>query len=229
MKARRRKAGRPSRALTPEDLVAVAGPLFAARGPDGVSLREVAERAGIRKASLLYHFDSKASLYHAVVDHAVAALTSLIVEARLEDGDFGERLDRLGAAVCRALGTRPEVARILVYELVAEGPYLRAGGAARVQETLRLTASFLEAGMKAGAFRPTDPRQLALSIVGLHLLPFAAARASAGLLGQELSSRAQLAARTAAVLAQVRALCVGEAPGVPPRRPRAPGRPRASR
>jgi hypothetical protein len=62
--------------------------------------------------------------------------------------------------------------------------------------------------MDAGTFRKSDPRQLTLSIVGLHLFPFAAASASTALLGEDFFAPAQVAARTSAVLAQVRALCV---------------------
>lgn len=202
-----RRAGRPAHALSREDLVAAAAPLFAARGHDGVSLREVAERAGIRKASLLHHFESKEALYTAVVDEALTSLSSLIVEARLDEGDYVERLDRLGELVEKALAARPETSRLLVYELIGDGPYLQEGGAERVQATLELTAAFLEAGMEAGAFRRCDPRQLAVSIAGLHLFPFAAARATSGLLGADLFSVEQSALRSRAVLAQVRALC----------------------
>ena len=208
MATRKRRPGRPAHALTPADLVAAAAPLFAARGADGVSLREVAERVGIRKASLLHHFESKEALHTAVVDAAVVSLTSLIADARLDEGDFVTRLDRLGSLVCAALSARPETARLLIYEVISDGPYLRAGGAQSVQATLELTAAFLEAGMDAGTFRRSDPRQLTLSIVGLHLFPFAAASASTALLGADFFSPAQVAARTSAVLAQVRALCV---------------------
>ncbi len=218
MQQDKRKAGRPHQALTQQDIVAAAAPLFAARGLEGVSLRELGEQVGIRKASLLHHFASKEALYVAVIDEAIGALTGLIVAAKLDEGAFPERLDRLGELVCAALAARPETARLLLHELVDEGPYLSSGGGPRVQATLELTAAFLEAGMEAGAFRREDPRQLALSIVGLHLLPFAAARVTSGLLGADLFSPGQLAARRDAVLGQVRALCLP--PATLARRPR---------
>jgi AcrR family transcriptional regulator len=209
-----------SSSLTRTDVVEAAAALFALRGPDGVSLREIAERLGIRKASLLHHFESKEALYSAVVEEAVLSLAGLIFAAKLDEGPFPERLDRLGALVCAALAARPHTARLLLYELVGAGPYIAAGGEQRVQDTLELTAAFLEAGIEAGAFRRQDPRQLALSIAGLHLFAFAAGRASSTLLGGDLFSPKQVAARTAAVLAQVRALCLDATPA--PKRP--PGR-----
>jgi AcrR family transcriptional regulator len=189
-------------------LIGVARGVFATRGIDGVSLREVAELAGIRKASLLHHFESKQSLYAAVLEDTLAKMLELIGAARLDEGDFTERLDRLGMLVIEYFATNPETARLLVRELIGEGAYLDdAEGRQRVQQVLELTAAFLEAGMEDGAFARSDPRQLALSIAGLHLLPYAAREASAHFLGGRLDSRAQIESRTAAVLPHVRAIC----------------------
>lgn len=203
-----RRAGRPKNPLTRPQLIALARNVFASRGVDGVSLREVADLAGIRKASLLHHFESKQDLYSAVLEDTLAKMLELIGAARLDEGDFLERLDRLGALVTEYFATNPETARLLVRELIGEGAYLDdPKGRQRVQEVLELTAAFLEAGMESGAFGRSEPRQLALSIAGLHLLPYSAWRASETFLGGKLDSKAQIAARTAAVLPQVRALC----------------------
>jgi TetR/AcrR family transcriptional regulator len=216
-KQKARKPGRPARPLTRGELVALAMPLFAQRGPDGVSMAEVAELAGIRKASMYHHFESKAALYAAVMDESLGQLRSLIAAARLDEGSFAERLDRLGALVTDALAARPEMAQLLVRELLGAGPYLAAGGAERVRETLEVTAAFLEAGMDAGEFARSDPRQLAISVSAVHLLAFAAQPTVTALLGQPIVSGPGLEARRAAVLEHVRRLCLAPAPAT--RRP----------
>jgi len=63
-------------------IVAAAQPLFAARGFDAVTTREVAEAAGISEALLYRHFDGKAALYDAVTDSCIHQAT---VDARLID------------------------------------------------------------------------------------------------------------------------------------------------
>ena len=50
---------RPPRGATRERILDVALELFNDRGYDKTSLREIAERLGITKAALYYHFDSK--------------------------------------------------------------------------------------------------------------------------------------------------------------------------
>ncbi|WP_291411272.1 TetR/AcrR family transcriptional regulator, partial [Actinophytocola sp.] len=52
---------------TRETIREVAMELFATRGFDQTSLREIAERVGLTKASLYYHFPSKQALLTAIV------------------------------------------------------------------------------------------------------------------------------------------------------------------
>ncbi|MCC7072359.1 MAG: helix-turn-helix transcriptional regulator [Deltaproteobacteria bacterium] len=204
---RRRRPGRPSDPIPLSTIVAAARDLIAQRGYEAVSLREVAERVGVTKAALYYHFPTKAELYDAVLEEDAGAMVQLVAAARLDDGGYAERLDRLGALVCDYLSARPAVARLFLRELVGHGPYLTGAGAARVSEILALAAAFLEAGMDAGDFAPSDARQLAVSIAGLHLFAFAAADFVEPFLGASLQGARGLAARRAAVLAQVRRLC----------------------
>lgn len=63
----------------------VAARLFAARGYDATSVREIAEAAGVTKPTLYYHFGSKEGLAQALLDRPVAALTAEI-QASLDRG-----------------------------------------------------------------------------------------------------------------------------------------------
>jgi len=195
--------------LSREEILALARPVFAQRGVDGVSIREVAELAGLRKASLYHHFESKQDLYFAMMDDVVRSLLELISAARLDEGDFVSRLDRLGRLIIEYFAEHAEVAGLLVRELIGEGDYFSRGGDERVQQVLEVTAAFLEAGMEQGSFRRSDPRQLAISIAGLHLMPFSARKMTETFFGGPLASKDAIAARQAAVLEQVRLLCTG--------------------
>jgi AcrR family transcriptional regulator len=57
---------------TREAIRAVALEMFSTRGFDQTSLREIAERVGLTKASLYYHYSSKQALLLAVVDPVLA-------------------------------------------------------------------------------------------------------------------------------------------------------------
>ncbi len=98
----RRGPGRPRRAerdgpSTRERILREATELFAARGPEGTSLRDIAARVGIDVSSLHHHFPAKGELYDACFErvHAAerAALAPLVAD-----------LDRAAAAGGEPLG-----------------------------------------------------------------------------------------------------------------------------
>ncbi len=63
---------------TSDELRAIALDAFAANGYLGTSLQQIADRAGVSKASVLYHFASKEVLLEAALTPAVDRLTVLI-------------------------------------------------------------------------------------------------------------------------------------------------------
>src|SRR5438034_5239947 len=69
--ARRRDA-----AATREALLAAGAELFAERGYDGVPVTAIAQRAGVNKAMINYHFGGKRKLYLAIVSVTFAEIRS---------------------------------------------------------------------------------------------------------------------------------------------------------
>lgn len=63
---------------TAQRILDVAEPLFAARGYEGTSLREIARGAGIREPGLYNHFKGKQALYEAVLDRALRPMAEAI-------------------------------------------------------------------------------------------------------------------------------------------------------
>ncbi len=206
-----RKAGRPKHPVPRTELLKMARVAFANKGYAGTSMAGIAEQTGIRKASLFHHFGTKEALYLEVLSTIAEELSALVADARLGEGSFLERLDRLGILVVRYLGRHPSAARLALRELVDGGPYSRGEGRDRVALSMKAVAVFLQIGMDEGVISPGDPRQLATSIVALHLFHFAAAEATSTLLQQDVFSADAVDRRTQAVLQQVRRLC-GQVP-----------------
>lgn len=63
---------------TRERIKAIALELFTEQGYEQTSLREIAERLGVTKAALYYHFKSKEEIVHAFAEDRVATLGQMI-------------------------------------------------------------------------------------------------------------------------------------------------------
>ena len=131
--------------------------LFAARGPDGVTVRQIAVAAGVSPGLVLHHFGSKEGLRQAVDEHVLGLFDQMLGEMT------GERaVDLYDPA---ASGS---VAEAVVKHLPADSPlpgYLRRllladGEAGRelFRRLFRLSAATLDALAAAGMAAPgADP------------------------------------------------------------------------
>ncbi|MCC5812785.1 MAG: TetR/AcrR family transcriptional regulator [Ectothiorhodospiraceae bacterium] len=66
--------------------------LFADMGYEGVSIRDIADRAKVSKANVFHHFTSKASLYEAVLEHATADWDAQLDLLKNGSGSIAERI-----------------------------------------------------------------------------------------------------------------------------------------
>jgi AcrR family transcriptional regulator len=74
----------PRRAGTRDEIQRTALKLFIEHGYDQTSLREIAERVGVTKAALYYHFPTKESILESVVAELAADVDELIVWGRAQ-------------------------------------------------------------------------------------------------------------------------------------------------
>lgn len=154
-----------------DDIVDEATKLFAERGYAGASMADLAGRVGLRKASLFHHFASKRLLYATVLERPVAGFAVAIDRALRSTGrSFEDRLDELSASIVNLMAAQPYAARLLVREAMqwtaAEtGPVANA-----TLGVMNAAARFLADGQKEGAVAPGDPRQLVVSLIGVHLM-----------------------------------------------------------
>jgi len=80
---------------TPARILEAADELFAARGYDAVSVRDIAQRAEVNKALVFYHFENKAALFERVVESYYGAHADALAAGMPADGDLRARLHAL--------------------------------------------------------------------------------------------------------------------------------------
>ncbi len=183
-----------------ERLLDAAEELFALRGFGGVGLAEVAERAGLGKASLFHYFPSKAQLYCAVMARVLSTLDEALVRSLAEGGSPTLRLDRWVDTAIDVLAEHRAYPRLLVRVLVEDDelPYGLSEGkeAADAVRRIGITAvRLLREGMAAGEFREANAGHLLQSIIGAVVHPLATGRFGEELAGGSLFDPAQIALR----------------------------------
>jgi AcrR family transcriptional regulator len=80
---------------TREQLQSVALELFTERGYDSTSLREIADRLGITKAAVYYHFRSKGEIVASLIDDLLSQLDDLVQWGRTQPQDSATRIEVL--------------------------------------------------------------------------------------------------------------------------------------
>ncbi len=84
-----------SKATTAERILAAAEELFCATGFEGVSVRDIADRAGTQKALVFYHFASKEELFGAVLARYYESHRRALEGAMSAGGDVRQRMHGL--------------------------------------------------------------------------------------------------------------------------------------
>jgi len=100
---------------------AAAGALFAEKGFEAVSVRMVAEKAGVSKANVFHHFASKEGLYLAVLRSAAEKSTHLLGEVAKASGTHAEQLGRFARGHLENLLEDKHVTRLLLREALEHG------------------------------------------------------------------------------------------------------------
>lgn len=112
----------PRAERTRRTLLDAAEALFAERGFDATRLEDVAERVGIRRASIVYYYKDKRELYDAVLEDVFGGLLERVSGPLERDGPLEPRVEEAVSAWVEYVGRRPSLARILLREVADATP-----------------------------------------------------------------------------------------------------------
>lgn len=107
---------------TRAEILRAAKQLFALHGVGGVSMNDIAQAAGVSKASVFYHFGSKADLHYEIV-HSIADRAAILLERLASgEGEAGEDLRGFAEGHLRDLLDDPDGTRMMIMEIVSGSP-----------------------------------------------------------------------------------------------------------
>ncbi len=157
-------------AQTRQQLLEVAGQLFAEHGYARATSKEICERAGTNIAAVNYHFGGKEGLYAAVLEEAHARLVSieLVTTTTQGDADAGGKLRILLTQVVGEIARRDRdtwALRVLSREVMAPTPMMDRMISSQIQPKLKLVAGMIAQAIGVPPSHPAVSRCL-VSIIG---------------------------------------------------------------
>jgi len=157
--ARPRRKG----ARTASRILDAAEEVFAERGYAGATLRDVAERAGLRTPSLYNHFESKESLYGAVLERGIGPVLAALADF-VDGGDARLESRRLIERVMTLLAQRPNLPRLVLHETLAGGRLLSPMLREWIAPTFARAHEIVAANPAAARWRPEQVPLLVLAM-----------------------------------------------------------------
>lgn len=157
-------AGKSRTRLSNEaNILRAAEHVFARAGFTGATMAEIAERAQVPKSNLHYYFNSKKSIYRAVLSN-ILTLWLAQTDSFYEDNDPATALKDYISAKMQLSVTHPDASRVFANEVIHGAPeigdYLR--------EDLRLLverkSAVIQHWIAQGKMMPIDPKLLFFTI-----------------------------------------------------------------
>lgn len=168
---------------TREVILDTAEQLFAARGVDGVALRDLAREMDLTAPSLYNHFPSKQALYEAVLERGLGPILAAVAEA-WHPGAL--RPEQMRATVDKLIGhlsMHPHLARLLQRALLEEGGSVEKLIGSWLKPLYREGVAVIQATAGTAGWEPEEIPHLTLGLFGMMFSYFTNATALRSFLG----------------------------------------------
>ena len=155
------------RTQTRELFFSAASALIVEKGVGGVSMEEIAQRAGYAKGSIYNYFSGKDKFVCEMVQHSMDRMNATLAEIFADEGSsYASRLDRIYAALFSQVKGSLVVMREIDHFFLSHGKYQKTvkGAATQLVDTV---ADFFAKGIRDGAIAAVDPQLTAMMF--LHI------------------------------------------------------------
>lgn len=151
-----------------DHIVQIAIELFAEKGFEGTSIRELAAKAEVNVAMINYYFGSKDKLFEAIVEkkssHMKGKLEELANDKNMSEID---KIDVIIESYVERLLSQPGYHRVIHQELLVEQ---RSELHLQILKVFKgntmIVKSIIESGIKKKVFKKVDPELTMASIIG---------------------------------------------------------------
>lgn len=100
-----------------QNILAAAEELFAQQGYSSISINSIAKQAGVSKANVFHHFETKEMLYMAVLQNASTEMSHLIAELDSGNGSASQQIGHYARQHLQNLFDKARVTQLILREL----------------------------------------------------------------------------------------------------------------
>lgn len=153
-----------------EQIVRAAIELFAQRGFNGTTTREIAQAVGVNEALIFRYFQTKQDLYAAIIEYKMKECRSSLQEM-LRDA-WGRRDDRafftrLAEEMLRMYREDPSFMRLMLFSALEGHELSRMVYETHAREMFEELTAYIARRARERAFRSVDPRVAARAFLGM--------------------------------------------------------------
>jgi AcrR family transcriptional regulator len=154
---------------TAQKILVAARAVFAENGYSGAHVDEIAERAGVNKATLYYQIGDKDTLYANVIHQVLGHTAQGIAEAVAKVDHPEEKLKVYINCIAANADKNPELPPIMMREMASDGAHLPRVVVEDIVSVITILLGILEEGRKKGIFVEAVPFLIHMMIVGTIL------------------------------------------------------------
>lgn len=153
---------------TREALLAAARRVFANRGFEGTSIREIAETAKVNKAMIYYYFKDKVDLYRSVLSDSFTALDTLWNDKVFEgSAPARDKIRKYVEGFIRFQQRNEDLRRIFSMDFTVFGENVKWTADRFFANSYARLTTILQDGMKSGELKKIEPSLAIVTLIGI--------------------------------------------------------------
>ncbi|MCX5850258.1 MAG: TetR/AcrR family transcriptional regulator [Deltaproteobacteria bacterium] len=154
---------------TAERILVAARMVFAEKGYSGAHVDEIAERAGVNKATIYYQIGDKDTLYASIIHQVIGNVAQGIAQSVATVNHPEEKINAYINYIADAVDKNPDLPPIMMREIASGGANLPRVVVEDIASVLTILVGILDEGRKKGIFIETVPFLIHMMIMGTIL------------------------------------------------------------